>query len=64
VAKHGRFVPGTRQPVLPVEALADARPEYLLVLAWNLLQEVVDQEAEHRGRGGRFIVPVPEPRVL
>jgi len=63
-AKHGHFVPGTRQPVLPVEALADARPEYLLVLAWNLLQEVVDQEAEHRRRGGRFIVPVPEPRVL
>jgi hypothetical protein len=50
--------------VLPVDALADARPEYLLVLAWNLLQEVVDQEAEHRRRGGRFIVPVPEPRVL
>ena len=63
-AKHGHFVPGTRQPVLPVDALADARPEYLLVLAWNLLQEVVDQEAEHRRRGGRFIVPVPEPRVL
>jgi len=63
-AKHGHFVPGTRQPVLPVEALADARPEYLLVLAWNLLQEVVDQEAEHRRRRGRFIVPVPEPRVL
>ena len=63
-AKHGRYIPGTRQPVMPVDALADARPDYLLVLAWNLLQEVVDQESGHRRRGGRFIVPVPEPRVL
>jgi SAM-dependent methyltransferase len=63
-AKHGRLVPGTRQPVMPVDALAAARPDYLLVLAWNLLAEVVEQEDAHRRRGGRFIVPVPEPRVL
>jgi SAM-dependent methyltransferase len=63
-AKHGRLVPGTRQPVMPVAALANARPDYLLVLAWNLVQEVVDQQAAHRRRGGRFIVPVPEPKVL
>jgi hypothetical protein len=47
-----------------VAALANARPDYLLVLAWNLVQEVVDQQAAHRRRGGRFIVPVPEPKVL
>jgi hypothetical protein len=63
-AKHGRFVPGTRQLVMPADALADKRPDYLLVLAWNLLQEVMDQESGHRRRGGRFILPVPEPKLL
>ena len=64
LAKQGHLVPGTRQPVRPVSALADQRPDYLLLLVWNLVGEVVDQQAGYRREGGRFIVPVPEPTLL
>jgi C-methyltransferase C-terminal domain len=64
LAKQGHYVPGTRQPVRPVSALADRRPDYLLVLVWNLLGEVLDQQSAYRRGGGRFIVPVPEPTLL
>jgi hypothetical protein len=62
--KHGRTVPGTRVPIVPVERIEESRPDDLLVLAWNLLDEIVEQQSAHRRRGGAFIVPIPEPRVL
>lgn len=62
--KVGLFTPGMHIPVLPVSALLERQPDYVLILAWNLAEEIVSQQQEYRRRGGRFIVPIPHPRVL
>ncbi len=64
VHKHGTFMPGTHQPVLGTEALLERQPDYVLLLAWNFAEEIMAQQSEYAARGGRFIVPVPEPEVL
>ena len=61
--KHGRFLPGTHIPVLPPERIAETRPDYLLILPWNLREEIMAQMAFIRGWGGQFVVPIPETRV-
>jgi hypothetical protein len=62
--KQGRYMPGVRIPIGPPERLLTEMPDYVLLLAWNLVDEVVAQQADYRARGGRFIVPVPVPEVL
>jgi hypothetical protein len=62
--KHGRFTPGTRIPILPPEALDAARPDIVVILPWNLRDEITGQLQHIRGWGGRFVVPIPEPRIL
>ena len=62
--KHGLFSPGMRIPVVGPERIEVSRPDYLLVLAWNFADEILSQQAAHRARGGRFILPIPEPRVV
>jgi SAM-dependent methyltransferase len=62
--KQGLFMPGTHQPIRAPEALEAERPDYVLLLAWNFEREVLEQQQAYRGGGGRFIVPVPEPRVV
>ena len=62
--KVGRYQPGTGIPVLGVETLLEREPDYVLILPWNLQGEVVEQQREYAQRGGRFIVPLPEPRIL
>jgi SAM-dependent methyltransferase len=64
VHKHGLHMPGTQLPIRPVEALLEDQPDYVLLLAWNYRYEIAQQQAEYLARGGRFIVPVPEPRVV
>ena len=62
--KHGRFTPGTHIPVYPVEALDAARPDYVLILPWNLRKEIVAQ-MRHIGQwGGKFVVPIPEATII
>ncbi len=58
--KHGRFLPGTHIPVHPPEALDAAKPDYVLILPWNLREEISAQLAHVREWGGRFVVPIPE----
>ena len=62
--KQGRYVPGVRIPIFPVERLLADRPDYVLLLAWNFAAEIARQQSAYLHRGGRFIVPVPEPRIL
>ncbi|MDY7100067.1 MAG: class I SAM-dependent methyltransferase [Actinomycetota bacterium] len=64
VHKHGLHMPGTHQPIRPVEALLEDRPDYCLILAWNFKDEIVSQQAAYTAAGGTFIVPVPTPEVL
>ncbi len=63
-AKQGQLVPGVDIPVVGPDALRDDPPTHLLLLAWNLADEIVREQADFAARGGRFIVPVPVPRVL
>ena len=62
--KQGRWLPGATIPVLDPAALLERQPDYVLVLAWNYVDEVRRQQSEYEARGGRFIVPVPIPKVL
>ena len=59
--KQGRYMPGVRIPIVAPERLLDEMPDVVLLLAWNFADEVMEQQAEYRRRGGRFIVPVPAP---
>ena len=62
--KHGRFTPGMHIPIHPVEALDEAKPDYILILPWNLKHEIMQQMA-HVGRwGAKFIVPIPEATIV
>ena len=62
--KQGLFTPGMHVPVVPPDRLLQDQPDYLLVLAWNFLDEIMKQQSEYRARGGRFVVPVPEVRII
>ncbi len=62
--KQGRFLPGSRIPILAPEHVAETRPDYLLVLPWNLTREIVDQMAHIRTWGGQFVIPIPTVQVM
>ena len=62
--KHGKFLPGTRIPVFPPKRIMEARPDFLLILPWNLRDEIMEQMKGIREWGGKFVVPIPELQVL
>lgn len=62
--KQGLYTPNTPIPVVPPDRLLEDMPEYVLLFAWNFEAEILAQQAEYRRRGGRFIIPVPEVRVV
>jgi hypothetical protein len=64
VHKQGHLLPGTRIPVLAPEEIEKRRPDYVLILPWNLRDEIVAQINQFPDWEGRFIIPVPEPLIL
>jgi SAM-dependent methyltransferase len=61
--KHGRFLPGTHVPIFSPERIRETRPDYLLILPWNLKDEIIRQNAYIREWGGKFVVPIPEVQI-
>jgi SAM-dependent methyltransferase len=59
-AKVGKYLPGVKVPILPVETLTLDRPDYVLVLAWNFAAEIIQQNQEYARMGGQFILPVAD----
>lgn len=62
--KQNTWLPGTRIPVYAPGRIAGEKPDYLLILPWNLRDEVMDQMAHIRAWGGRFVIPIPDVRVV
>lgn len=62
--KQGQYLPGSHIPILAPEALSERRPDYALILAWNVADEIASQQQDYLRGGGHFIVPVPEPRIV
>jgi C-methyltransferase-like protein len=62
--KQGRYLPGVRIPIHGPDRLRETRPDYVLILPWNLKEEIVEQMADVRSWGGRFVVAIPEVEIL
>jgi SAM-dependent methyltransferase len=62
--KHGKFLPGSRIPIHAPDKIFEAKPDYVLILPWNIKDEIISQMAGIRSWGGRFVVPIPEVEVL
>jgi hypothetical protein len=62
--KQNKYSPGMHILVVSPEEIARRRPDYLLILAWNFAEEIMEQQARFRADGGRFILPIPEPRIV
>ena len=62
--KHGKYLPGTHIPVHPTERIAETRPDYILILPWNLRDEIEAQLQYTREWGARLVVPIPELEIF
>ncbi len=62
--KHGRYTPGTHIPILHPDKLRDAKPDFVLILPWNLQAEITTKHKYIEEWGGRFVVPIPRVRIV
>ncbi|MES2734044.1 MAG: class I SAM-dependent methyltransferase [Bacteroidota bacterium] len=61
--KQGNFLPGTRIPIYDPSKITETKPDYILILPWNLRKEIMEQMSHVRAWGGKFVVPIPEAKV-
>jgi len=62
--KHGMYLPGTHIPIYPPDKITETKPDYILILPWNLKDEISEQLAYTAEWGARLVVPIPEVRTL
>jgi hypothetical protein len=62
--KQGRLAPGTHLPIVAPEKLLELQPDYTLLLTWNFADEILAQQKAYREKGGKFIMPIPQVKVL